>query len=131
MPALTAAAKPRGGSRAITRSRSATRCFSHPAMRASPELSTINASKSVLVWVNTESSQRSASGCQPWTTVRIVTARAAGFGSVVGGALIASSSLPAGLSTTSHPPARSCSRIASAAGKSRARLRSTRASRSR
>jgi len=83
-------------------------------MRGSPELSTRTASKSALVWVKTDSSHRSASGCQPWTTVSAVTARAvAGVAGAEG--LSAWSSLPDALSTTSQPPSRSCSRIASAA----------------
>ncbi|HEX2681535.1 MAG TPA: hypothetical protein VHQ03_09610 [Candidatus Dormibacteraeota bacterium] len=55
--------------------------------------------------MKTDSSHRSASGCQPWTMVSSVTARAMGCGPAVGGALMAMSSLPAALSTTSHPPA--------------------------
>src|SRR5262245_66646872 len=47
-----------------------------------------------------------------------------------GAALIAYSSLPDGLSTTSHPPACSRARIASASAKLRARLSATRSSRS-
>jgi len=60
--------------------------------------------------------------------VSIVTARATGAGPVAGGADIAWSWLPSGPSTTSQPPARSCSRMESAASKSRARRRSTRRS---
>src|SRR5690348_9647702 len=97
-------------------------------MRGSAELSTTSASKSVLVCVKTESSQRSASERHPWRTVSTVTARPAGRGSLLRGAVIACSSLPSAVSTTSHPPSRSCSRIASAAEKSRTRRRSTRSS---
>src|SRR4029077_3803404 len=129
MPAFAAAAKPSGGWRETTRRRSAARLFNHPAMRASSELSTITASKSALQWVKTESSHRSASGCQPCTTASSVTARGMAFGSSLGWAFRAWSSLPVALSTTSHPPARSSSRIASAFSKSRSRRRSVRSSR--
>src|SRR5256885_4096746 len=130
MPAFTAAAKPRGGSSVITRRRSAARLASQPAICWSPELSTMTASKSAFVCVNTDSSQRSASARHPCTTVSKVTARAAGLGSAPGGAAMACSSLPVGLSTTSHPPSRRRSRKASAAAKSRSRRRITRSSRS-
>src|SRR6266446_638705 len=126
MPALTAIAKPTGGSSVTKRSLSASRDSSQPAMRASPELSTSSPSKSALVWVNTESSQRSTSGRQPWTTVSSVIARAAGLVPAAIGALSACSSLPCALSRTSHPPARRRSRMASAAAKSRSRRRTTR-----
>jgi hypothetical protein len=90
-------------------------------------LSTTSASKSALVRVKTESSQRSTSGSQPCTTVSAVTARATAL-DAAGGALIAWSSLPEALSTTSQPASRRRCRIASAAGKSRARRSWTRSS---
>jgi len=96
-------------------------------MRGSPELSTTTASKSAFVCVKTDSSQRSASGCQPWTTVSRLASRA-GASREEGGAAIACSSLPPALSTTSQPPWRNRSRIASAAAKSRARRSETRSS---
>src|SRR6266581_5946921 len=126
MPALTAAAKPRGGSSVITRRRSAPRPVSQPAIRGSPELSTTIASKSALQWVKTENSHRSASARHPCTTVSSVTERGTVCGATPAGALIACSSLPVALSTTSHPPARSRSRMVSAASKSRSRRRSAR-----
>src|SRR5579864_6013978 len=117
MPAFTAAAKPRVGNSGTKRKRSAARPSNQEAIRTSSELSTISASKSALQCENTERSQRSASGLHPWTTVSRVTARG-GATCCWGGALIACSSLPVGLSTTSHPPEWSCSRIASAASNS-------------
>src|SRR5260370_38042511 len=126
MPALTAVAKPTAGSSVTRRRRSAARDSSQPAMRASPELSTSRASKSALVWVNTESSQRSTSGRQPWTTTSSVTARTTRSVPAWAGAFSACSSLPSALSRTSHPPARSFSRMASAAAKSLSRRSRTR-----
>src|SRR5258708_23871650 len=89
MPALTDAPNPRGGSSLLERKRPAARLSSQAAIRVSPELSTINASKSALQYVKTDRSQRSASGFQPYTTVSSVTARADGASAVLGGAFSA------------------------------------------
>jgi hypothetical protein len=126
MPALTAPANPSGGASLIDRSRSAARLCSQAAIRSSPELSTMSASKSALQFVKTESSHRSASGFQPCTTVSRVTARGSGAGAVLAGAFSAWSSLPLWLSTTSHPPSRKRSRMASASAKFFARRRTLR-----